>query len=89
MLPITVKCNHYGNYLYIGIKFNMRKETVWTENYDFIVNARTQSNLCLSYFYAEITFKTDPRNHDYIVEGGGTRNYDPYRDAKAAKEVLK
>ena len=42
-----------------------------------------------SYCYAEITFKTDPRNHDYIVEGGGTRNYDPYRDAKAAEEVLK
>lgn len=33
MLPMTVKCNHCGNYLYIGTKFNMRKETVWTENY--------------------------------------------------------
>ncbi|CAK63644.1 unnamed protein product (macronuclear) [Paramecium tetraurelia] len=87
MLPMTVKCNHCGNYLYIGTKFNMRKETVWTENYLGILIHRFYFKC--TYCYAEITFKTDPRNHDYIVEGGGTRNYDPYRDAKAAEEVLK
>lgn len=87
MLPMTVKCDHCGSYLYIGTKFNMRKETVWTENYLGILIHRFYFKC--TYCYAEITFKTDPKNHDYIVEGGGTRNYDPYRDAKAAEEVLK
>ena len=40
------------------------------------------------YCYSEITFKTDPKNHDYIVEEGGARNYDPYRDARAAEDVV-
>jgi hypothetical protein len=41
------------------------------------------------YCYSEITFKTDPKNHDYIVEEGGARNYDPFRDARAAEDVLR
>ena len=45
--------------------------------------------LYFSYCYVEITFKTDSRNHVYIVGGDGTGNYDPYRDAKAAEEILK
>ncbi|KAL8510645.1 hypothetical protein ACS0TY_017456 [Phlomoides rotata] len=34
---------------------------------------------------AEITFKTDPQNSDYIVESGASRNFEPWR---AEDEVL-
>lgn len=29
---------------------------------------------------AEITYKTDPKNSDYTVESGATRNFEPWRD---------
>ena len=78
MLPMTIRCNTCGNYHYIGTKFNMRRETVWNENYLGIRIHRFYFKC--TYCYSEITFKTDPKNHDYIVEEGGARNYDPYRD---------
>jgi len=34
--------------------------------------------------YAEITFITDPKHHDYIVETGATRNYEAIKDAQHA-----
>lgn len=42
-----------------------------------------------TYCYADITFKTDPKNHDYVVENGGTRNYEPVKDAQQAEKLLK
>ena len=33
MLPFSLKCNICGNYLRMGTKFNMRKETVENEDY--------------------------------------------------------
>ncbi len=30
---------------------------------------------------AEITFKTDPKNADYIIDNGATRNYEPWQEA--------
>lgn len=35
---------------------------------------------------AEITFKTDPKNTDYIAEHGASRNFEPWRDEKAEEE---
>ncbi len=29
---------------------------------------------------AEISMKTDPKNSDYAMEQGATRNYEPWRD---------
>jgi len=44
----------------------MRRETVWNENYLGIRIHRFYFKC--TYCYAEITFKTDPKNHDYVVE---------------------
>ena len=32
---------------------------------------------------AELVMKTDPKNSDYTVEAGASRNYEPWRDADA------
>jgi len=38
---------------------------------------------------AEITFKTDPKNHDYVVEHGAKRGYEAWKDAQQAEQNLK
>lgn len=35
---------------------------------------------------AEITFKTDPKNTDYTAEHGASRNFEPWREERAAEE---
>ena len=86
MLPCTIRCNTCGNYMYIGTKFNMRKETV---------KDKTYLGLKIFRFYlkcprcsSECTFITDPKHHDYLVEHGATRNYNPFKDQEAAEELL-
>uniref|UniRef100_A0A1U7XRD0 Coiled-coil domain-containing protein 94 homolog n=1 Tax=Nicotiana sylvestris TaxID=4096 RepID=A0A1U7XRD0_NICSY len=39
----------------------------------------------------EITYKTDPKNSDYTVESGATRNFEPWRgqDEEMEKEKQK
>lgn len=87
MLPMTIRCNTCGNYLYIGTKFNMRKETALNEDYLGIKIYRFYFKCTVC--YAELTFKTDPKNHDYIVEHGGSRNYEPWRDSQMAEAMIK
>jgi len=87
MLPMTMRCTTCGNYLYIGTKFNMRKETCMNEEYLTIKVFRFYFR-CTG-CYAEITFKTDPKNHDYVVEHGARRNYEAWKDAQEAEKTLK
>lgn len=35
---------------------------------------------------AEITFKTDPKNTDYVAEHGAQRNFEPWREESAVEE---
>ncbi len=65
----------------------MRKETVLNENYLGIRIYRFY--LKCTHCYTEITFKTDPKNHDYVLEYGATRNYEASRDNEKAEEALK
>ncbi|ORZ18873.1 CWC16 protein [Absidia repens] len=77
MAPFSMRCESCGEYIYKGKKFNARKETVVGEKYLSIQVFR---------FYircprcsAEITFKTDPQNSDYVAENGVSRNFEPWR----------
>ncbi|UZJ54974.1 hypothetical protein CBS101457_004294 [Exobasidium rhododendri] len=80
MAPFSMRCNTCGEYIYAGKKFNGRKETVQGEDYYGIKIFRfyIKCPTCSS----EITFKTDPRNTDYTVEHGVSRNFEPWREGK-------
>ncbi|KAF9926874.1 hypothetical protein FBU30_003634 [Linnemannia zychae] len=84
MTPFSMRCNTCGEYIYKGKKFNARKETT-EETYHSIKIFRfyIRCNRCA----AEITFKTDPANGDYVAEHGAQRNFEPWRgDDTADKE---
>lgn len=52
---------------------------IWiVANADFM----SSSTLCS----AEITFKTDPKNTDYVAEHGASRNFENWRDEKEIEE---
>lgn len=68
-----MRCVTCGEYIYKGKKFNARKEDVENETYLGIRIYRfyIKCTRCLQ----EISFKTDPRNTDYEIEAGATRNF--------------
>jgi hypothetical protein len=79
MTPFSMRCNTCGEYIYRGKKFNARKED----------SQETYLNIKIFRFYirctrcsAEITFKTDPKNMDYVAERGAMRNFEPWREEK-------
>ncbi|PVG04563.1 DUF572-domain-containing protein [Serendipita vermifera] len=84
MAPFSMRCNTCGEYIYKGKKFNARKETVEGDDYLGIRIFRfyIKCTLCS----AEITFKTDPRNADYLAEHGASRNFEPWREERVADE---
>lgn len=46
----------------------------------------TDYNVCSTLCSAEITFKTDPKNTDYLAEHGASRNFEPWREEQAVEE---
>lgn len=87
MTPFSMRCNTCGEYIYKGRKFNARKETVEGEMYLTIKIFRfyIRCPICA----AEITFKTDPKNADYVAEHGAKRNFEPWRDELKEGEEAK
>lgn len=77
MAPFSMKCTSCGEYVYKGRKFNARKE-ITDEKYlnISIIRFYIRCTRCSS----EITFKTDPKNTDYMCERGAKRNFEAWRD---------
>jgi len=73
MAPCNMRCNTCSEYIYKGKKFNARKEDVEDETYMGLRIYRFYFKCprCL----AEISFKTDLENTDYVIEAGATRNF--------------
>ena len=68
MLPMSVRCQTCGEYMYKGKKFNSRKEDVIGDDYLGIKKYRFYIKCCVC--NNEIAFKTDPKNQDYVCESG-------------------
>jgi hypothetical protein len=77
MAPFSMKCTSCGEYIYKGRKFNARKETT-DEKYLSIPIYRfyIRCTRCSG----EITFKTSPKDMDYVCERGAKRNFEPWRE---------
>jgi len=87
MLPMSVRCNTCGEYLYKGKKFNSKKETV---------NGKEYLGIKIFRFYmkctncaAEFTIMTDPENSDYIADMNCSRNFEPWRENEKLIEEIK
>ncbi|KAI1287255.1 Coiled-coil domain-containing protein -like protein [Halotydeus destructor] len=80
MTPCNMKCNTCGDYIAKAKKFNARKETV--EDVDYLGLKIFRFYIKCPVCMAEITFKTDPRNCDYEIEHGATRNFQAFRLAE-------
>ena len=84
MLPFSIRCSSCGDFLYQGRKFNAQKEDVvgdtylGIKKYRFLIKCGTCTN--------RIAFKTDPKNHDYEMDFGGTRNFELWREKKELQE---
>ncbi|CAK9782124.1 DUF572-domain-containing protein [Cutaneotrichosporon oleaginosum] len=78
MSPYSMRCSKCGEYIYKGKKFNARKETAVGEEYLGIKVFRfyIKCPVCSS----EITFKTDPRQGDFVPEHGATRNFENWKE---------
>ena len=85
MLPMSIQCNSCGDYMFQGTKCNCRKELCYNEFYLGINVYRIYLH-CKS-CYAEITIKTDPKNCDYILEQGATRQSEPWREHELARAL--
>merc|ERR1712124_93887 len=81
MMPMSVQCQACGGFIYKGTKFNMCKEDVPGEDHIGlqIIRFYFRCPQCDS----EITFKTDPKNKDYIEEYGAHRTAERWKFVKA------
>lgn len=84
MLPFSLRCNTCGEYMYRGKKFNSKKEDIMNETYMGvrIIRFYIKCSVCS----AEITFKTDPQNSDYVCESGASRNFELWRETQRVVE---
>ncbi|PIA41452.1 hypothetical protein AQUCO_02200103v1 [Aquilegia coerulea] len=94
MLPMGVRCKTCGNYMFQGTKFNSRIEQDSQNMYLDIIKIYRLYFKC-SNCSAEIIIKTDPKNSDYIVETGATRNREscwshphPHKEEKEEKSSM-
>jgi hypothetical protein len=84
MLPFSMQCSTCGEFMYRGKKFNSKKSDCEGEDYMGIRRFRFFIKCCVC--SQEIVFKTDPKNADYELERGATRNAEAWKEKDQAEE---
>jgi RNase P subunit RPR2 len=87
MLPFTLQCDNCHTFLYRGRKFNSKKELMGGTDGKYLGITRWRFYIKCTHCSRPVTFLTDPRNADYELESGGTRNYELKKD-QASTELL-
>mmetsp|Transcript_1708 Transcript_1708/g.3641 ORF Transcript_1708/g.3641 Transcript_1708/m.3641 type:complete len:333 (-) Transcript_1708:1197-2195(-) len=80
MLPFSIQCTTCSTFLYRGRKFNSKKEPVKGIDGKYLGIQRFRFYIKCSDCSRPLTFLTDPKNADYEMESGGTRNYEVWHD---------
>mmetsp|Transcript_22766 Transcript_22766/g.37517 ORF Transcript_22766/g.37517 Transcript_22766/m.37517 type:complete len:336 (+) Transcript_22766:1077-2084(+) len=80
MLPFSIQCSTCSSFLYRGRKFNSKKEAVKGIEGKYLGIQRFRFYIKCTDCARPITFLTDPKNADYEMESGGTRNYEVWHD---------
>ena len=87
MLPFSIQCSTCSTFLYRGRKFNSKKEPVEGPNGKYLGIQRYRFYIKCTGCSRPVTFLTDPKNADYEMESGATRNYEVYKDKSKAEEA--
>lgn len=90
MLPFSIQCSTCSSFMYRGTKFNSKKEAMRGANGTYLGIQRYRLYIKCTTCARPITFCTDPKNTDYEMESGGTRNYEVWHDkSRTEEEILK
>lgn len=89
MLPFSVQCSTCSSFMYSGTKFNSKKEAVKGPEGKYCGIQRFRFYIKCTACSRPVTFLTDPKNTDYEMESGATRNYEVHKDrVKTEENVL-
>mmetsp|Transcript_14924 Transcript_14924/g.17665 ORF Transcript_14924/g.17665 Transcript_14924/m.17665 type:complete len:323 (-) Transcript_14924:242-1210(-) len=80
MLPFSVQCKTCSSFMYRGRKFNSKKEAVKGPEGKYLGIQKFRFYIKCTACSRPVTFLTDPKNTDYEMESGATRNYEVHKD---------
>lgn len=86
MLPFSIQCNTCGSFLYRGTKFNSKKEAMGGPDGNYLGITRWRFYIKCTSCARPLTFLTDPKNNDYEMESGGSRNYELQKDKEQTEQ---
>jgi hypothetical protein len=86
MLPFSIQCSTCNTFLYRGRKFNSKKEPMGGPEGRYLGIQRFRFYIKCTHCSRTVSFLTDPKNADYEMESGGTRNYEVYKDKEKTEE---
>jgi hypothetical protein len=85
MIPFSLKCTRCGTFTGKGTKANAKKEVCEGETYHGIKVLRfyVKCIVCAN----QLTYKTAPKNADYVCESGAVRNFEAQTIASREEEA--